>query len=167
LIAPAFFEAGRYTINDIHWVDQKDGLVSAERTEFAHDPVFGYTHGNLREWVEEKTGGAIKAQSVRSISLSMIRTGGPEAVAEELMCASGAEPIIMNAACYEDLEVVVLGAAQARCREKPLHTVALLVSSRSVAVYWTFLASHLKSCRQVEDQGWWLSDPMLIKPHVN
>ena len=118
LIAPAFFEAGRYTIGDVHWVQQGDDLISAEQTEFARDPVFGYKHGNLRHWLEEKTGGAVKADSVRSISLETIRRGGPEAVAEVLLQASGAEPIVMNAAAYEDLEIAVLGLAEAEALGK-------------------------------------------------
>ncbi len=118
LIAPAFFEAGRYTVGDVHWVDQAGELISAEQSESARDPVFGYRHGNLKEWVEEKTGGAVKASAVRSISLDMIRRGGPDAVARELIQAGGAQPIILNAACYEDLEVLALGIAAAESQGK-------------------------------------------------
>jgi len=118
IIVPAFFEGGRYTINDIHYVQQADELVSAEQTEFARDPVFGYRSGNLRLWVEEKTGGAIVADQVRSISLDTIRKRGPEAVAQELLQASSAQPVIVNAACYEDLEVFVFGLLAAEARGK-------------------------------------------------
>jgi len=34
ILAPALFEAGRYTIDDIHWVDLGDRVVPAAETEF-------------------------------------------------------------------------------------------------------------------------------------
>jgi uncharacterized protein YgbK (DUF1537 family) len=48
IIAPAFFEAGRYTVGDVHWVEQGGDLVPASQTEFARDPVFGYTSAYVR-----------------------------------------------------------------------------------------------------------------------
>lgn len=118
IIVPAFFEGGRYTINDVHWVDQGGRVVPAEETEFARDPAFGYRHSNLKLWTEERTEGRIKVEDVRSISLEIIRAGGPEAVAEELLSASGGKTIIVNAACYRDLEVFVLGLLSAESRGK-------------------------------------------------
>lgn len=109
IIAPCFFEAGRYTIDDIHWVEQGGEVISAEKTEFAKDPTFGYKHGNLRYWVEEKTKGKVNASDVYSVSIEVIRKGGPDAVTEELLKVSNGRPVIVNATCYEDLEVFVLG----------------------------------------------------------
>ncbi|MDO8587006.1 MAG: four-carbon acid sugar kinase family protein [Armatimonadota bacterium] len=118
IIVPAFFEGGRFTIDDTHWVLQGEEMVSAELTEFARDPVFGFRNANLKLWVEEKTSGAVSAASVRSISLDTIRTGGPEAVANELMQTRNRQPVIVNAACYEDLEVFVIGLILAESRGK-------------------------------------------------
>lgn len=109
IIAPAFFEAGRYTIDDVHWVVQGKEAVSAEHTEFAEDPTFGYKHGNLRYWVEEKTKGKVNASDVYSVSIEVVRKGGPDAVTEELLKVSNGQPVIVNATCYRDLEVFVLG----------------------------------------------------------
>lgn len=109
LIVPAFFEGGRYTIDDVHWVDQDGELVPAHDTEFARDPSFGYTTSNLKEWVEEKTGGRIAAEQVRSVGLEDLRSGDVDRVASILSRAKGGMPIIANAACYEDLEAVVAG----------------------------------------------------------
>lgn len=113
IIAPAFFEAGRYTADDVHWVEQGGDLVPASETEFARDPVFGYRSTDLRSWVEEKTGGRWRASDVVSLSLDLIRGGGPGAVADRLAGVSGGVPVIVNAAAYEDLEVVVLGIIDA------------------------------------------------------
>jgi hypothetical protein len=54
LIILFFEEGGRYTINDIHYVQEGDWLVPAGQTEFARDASFGYHASNLREWVAEK-----------------------------------------------------------------------------------------------------------------
>jgi uncharacterized protein YgbK (DUF1537 family) len=114
IIAPALFEAGRYTIDDIHWVEEGSGrMVMAGDTEFARDPNFGYTKSNLREWVEEKTKGRWKAQDVLSLSLETLREKGPAGGREILMRAGGGVPIVLNAAAYEDIETAVLAIAEA------------------------------------------------------
>lgn len=118
IIAPGFFEAGRYTIDDTQWVAYGDDVLPASETEFAKDPTFGYTNSRLPEWVEEKTRGAVKADRVMCVSLDTIRKDGPEAVADKLMQASGKQPIVVNAACYNDLEVFVLGLIDAEGKGK-------------------------------------------------
>ena len=110
LLVPALFEAGRCTIDNVHWVDLGSRLVPAHETEFAGDPDFGYHHGDLREWIEEKTLGRIRADTVACISLEDIRRGGPERVAGILDRQRGGAPVVVNAACDQDLEVVALGA---------------------------------------------------------
>jgi uncharacterized protein YgbK (DUF1537 family) len=113
ILVPAFFEGGRYTIDDIHYAEQDGEMVPVHLTEFARDPAYSYRNSNLKKWVEEKTGGSAKAEDVRSISLDTLRKGGPEAVAGELMQASETMVFITNAACYEDLEVLALGITEA------------------------------------------------------
>lgn len=76
LIFPFFPEGGRFTIDDIHYVAEGEDLVPAGDTAYAKDAAFGFTRSNLREWVEEKTKGRIKAEEVISISLADIRQGG-------------------------------------------------------------------------------------------
>ena len=109
IICPAFFEAGRITVDDVHWVRQDGELVPAGQTEFASDHTFGYHASDLKAWVEEKTGGRIKAHEVVSVGLADLREGGPERVLELLEEASGGIPVVINAASYADLEVFVLG----------------------------------------------------------
>jgi uncharacterized protein YgbK (DUF1537 family) len=109
IVCPAFFEAGRITVDDVHWVRQDGELVPAGETEFAADHSFGYRSSDLKAWVEEKTGGRIKAHEVVSVGLADLREGGPERVLELLEEASGGIPVVINAASYADLEVFVLG----------------------------------------------------------
>lgn len=118
LLVPAFFEGGRLTAGDVHWVRDGDRFTPAAETEFARDATFGYRHSNLRDWVAEKTGGRISAGEVASISLDDIRLGGPERVAEILAQASDGQPIVVNAASYQDLDVVALGTLQAEAAGK-------------------------------------------------
>jgi len=118
IIAPAFFEGGRYTVDDIHRAEQDGELVPVHQTEYARDPVFGFKNSNLKAWVEEKTNGAVKAGDVQSVSLSMLREGGPEAVANKLLNISDRAPVVVNATCYEDLEIMSLGITSAEKRGK-------------------------------------------------
>lgn len=110
LIIPAFFEGGRITVEDIHFVREGDQFTPAAMTEFARDKVFGYGESNLRRWVAEKTGGKIPADAVASLGLELIRREGPEGVATALRALHDGQPAIVNAASERDLEVVALAA---------------------------------------------------------
>jgi uncharacterized protein YgbK (DUF1537 family) len=133
VLAPAFFEGGRLTAGDVHWVLQGGRLVPAGSTEFARDPVFGFRSSNLKLWVEEKTGGRVRAGSVLSLSLDLIRTGGPAGVAQALREANSGSVVVVNACAYEDLEVVVLGMldAEERGRRFLCRTAASFVKVRA------------------------------------
>ena len=113
LIVPAFFEGGRYTFRDTHWVLGETGLVPAAETEFARDPQFGYRASGLREWVQEKTRGRIRSIDVQSVSLDVIRGEGVEAVAALFKAAKDGKYFAVNAMEYGDLEVVALALLQA------------------------------------------------------
>lgn len=116
LLAPAFFAGGRYTLGDVHYVAYGDDLVPAGETEFALDAAFGYRASNLREWVEEKTAGAIRAADVASASIDDIRRGGPERVAQVLGGVPPGAACVVNAAAERDLEVVALACLLAESR---------------------------------------------------
>lgn len=52
---PAFIEAGRVTIDGIHYLKEDDGhLIHVSETEFAHDNVFAYHTSVLKEYIKEK-----------------------------------------------------------------------------------------------------------------
>ncbi len=118
LLCPAFFEGGRFTTEDVHYVRDGDRLVPAAETEFARDATFGYTRSNLREWVTEKTDGRIQAADVASLPLAEIRGGGPDRVAQILATVDGGRPVVVNAASYRDLHAVVLGLLTAEAAGK-------------------------------------------------
>ena len=115
LLVPAFLEAGRVTAADIHWARTAAGLVPVGETEFANDSAFGYSASDLRVLVAEKSGGTIRPDEVRSISLADIRLGGPARVQEVLAGVAGGAWVVVNATEYSDLEAVarsVLDAEQ-------------------------------------------------------
>ena len=118
ILCPCFFEAGHVTAGDVHWVRRDEKLVPAAHTEFAADPTFGYSSSNLANWVEEKTGGRSSAEHVLRIGLSDIREGGSERVAGLLRSTRNAQPVVVNAAEYADLEVFVLGLLEAEAAGK-------------------------------------------------
>lgn len=51
---PAFIEAGRVTINGMHYMQDGDRLIPVSETEFARDNVFAYHNSELTEYVKEK-----------------------------------------------------------------------------------------------------------------
>jgi uncharacterized protein YgbK (DUF1537 family) len=109
LLIPAFLEAGRLTAADIHWARAGAGLVPVGETEFARDAAFGYAASDLRDFIAEKSRGAIRRDDVASISLADIRAGGPARVVELLAGLRDGRWAVVNAAEYSDLEAVACG----------------------------------------------------------
>jgi uncharacterized protein YgbK (DUF1537 family) len=126
LLAPAYFEAGRFTAGNVHWARVGTDVLPVSETEFARDPTFGYAASDLRDFVASKSGGTIGPGEVASIGLDDIRLGGPGRVAELLADVTGGGFVVANAVEYADLEVVVLGLLEAEaagrsflCRSGP------------------------------------------------
>jgi uncharacterized protein YgbK (DUF1537 family) len=133
LLCPAFFEGGRVTAGDIHFVRDGDRVVPAAETEFARDATFGYDAKTLPRWVEEKTGGRIPGSAVASLSLEEIRGGGSEQVADRLRAVHGGQSVVVNALDYPDLWTVVLGllAAEREGKRFLYRTAASFVRARA------------------------------------
>jgi uncharacterized protein YgbK (DUF1537 family) len=134
IVIPAFFEGGRYTLDDVHYVLDGDELVPAADTEFARDRTFGYRNSSLPQWIEEKTKGATAAATVVSIPIAMLR--GPEAseaVTRKLLGLPKGTYVVVNAAAYADLEVFALGimGAEAAGRRYLFRTAASFVRVRA------------------------------------
>jgi len=70
---PAFFEAGRFTRDSVHYLLVDGKPVPVSETEFARDSVFGFSTAYLPDYVEEKTHGRIKAAQVERFLLSDVR----------------------------------------------------------------------------------------------
>ncbi|PSN15799.1 Hrp-dependent type III effector protein [filamentous cyanobacterium CCT1] len=77
-LVPAFFEGGRITRDSTHYLMVNGKPVPVHETEFARDSVFGYSTSYLPDYVAEKTGGLIQAESVERFTLADIRAGSLE-----------------------------------------------------------------------------------------
>jgi uncharacterized protein YgbK (DUF1537 family) len=118
VILPFFPEGGRYTMNNIHYVSAGERLVPAGQTEFARDKTFGYQSSDLREWVQEKTGGAYAAKDVLCVSLEALRAFDVAGIADKLSDMRHFGKIIVNAIDYLDVAVFVIALAEALKRGK-------------------------------------------------
>ncbi len=113
LLIPFFEEGGRVTIGDVHFVREGGKLVPAGETEFARDASFGYRSSNLREWIEEKTGGAIASGEVASVALETMRNGTTGDIGAILLGLRDGRPCVINAETYADLERFCAGLREA------------------------------------------------------
>ncbi|KAJ5816061.1 hypothetical protein N7447_008294 [Penicillium robsamsonii] len=131
VLAPFFFQGGRLTINDVHYVTEGDNLVPAGETQFAKDATFGYKSSNLRDYVLEKAP-RFNADQLCSVTIKEIRTGGPQAVCKKLLTAPIGGVVIVNAAAESDMHVFVAGLLLAESKGKHFlyRTGAAFVSTR-------------------------------------
>ena len=113
ILMPFFKEGGRFTIGDVHYVQEENFLVPAGETEFAKDKTFGYKNSNLAAYVEEKTGGAFKKNSVTCISLEELRNGDVEKISARLANVRDFNKIVVNAVDYVDVEIFALAVLKA------------------------------------------------------
>lgn len=129
ILCPFFKEGGRYTIDDVHYVRYGDTLVPAAETEFAKDKTFGYTVSDLKEYVEEKTGGVYKKENVTAISLKDIRALAFDKIEEQLMAVEDFNKIVVNAIDYVDVKIfcVALYRAMAKGKAFMFRTAAAIV----------------------------------------
>lgn len=93
-LVPAFFEGGRVTRESIHYLIIDGVPTPVHETEFARDSVFGYHYSYLPDYVEEKTKGRIKAESVERFLLEDIRKG----------CLERLQNLTSNQCCVVDGE---------------------------------------------------------------
>jgi uncharacterized protein YgbK (DUF1537 family) len=107
VLVPAFIDAGRVTVESVHWIAAEGGMIPVSHSEFAQDATFGYDHADLRDWIQQKTSGRIPREDVAAITLNEIRKGGPARTQEVLDVLSEAQPVVVDATTDEDLRVLV------------------------------------------------------------
>lgn len=99
-LTPAFFEGGRFTRNSIHYLVVNGVPTPVHETEFAKDSVFGYSHSDLPNYVEEKTQGRIQASKVERFLLADIRSG----VLDRLMQLHDNQCVAVDAETQADMD---------------------------------------------------------------
>ncbi|MFD6439522.1 four-carbon acid sugar kinase family protein, partial [Peribacillus sp. NPDC060186] len=113
VIMPFFKEGGRFTLNNIHYVQDEHALVPAGETEFAKDRTFGFKASHLGEWAEEKSNGAFKAEDAVYLTLESIRDLDIDGLVSQLMAVKDFNKIVVNAVEYVDAKVVVIALIRA------------------------------------------------------
>lgn len=144
IIVPAFFEGGRITFNDVHYLTEDEFFIPVGETPFAKDPHFSYSSSNLVDWIVEKSKGEITRDKVVSISLQDIRQGGPHEIADKLESLQHGAVVVVNAVHQHDLNTFVLGLLHAEGNGFNFlyRTAASFVSSRAALEPRALLGSY-------------------------
>lgn len=128
-LVPAFIEGGRLTIGGIHYLSEDGVHIPVADTPFAQDPIFGYKHSDLVEWVLEKTGGEVRRSQVCRLSKSVMQ-GDVQQMAIEVSSADY-KVVVADADCYEDLMRLsdLIKAVFATGREVLIRSAASIVKT--------------------------------------
>ncbi len=107
---PAFFEGGRITVNGVHMLNG----MPVHQTAFAQDRIFGYQTSELAIWLEQKSDGVIKAETVLRITLAQLDAAansesGMKELQDWLSALTGNQVVVVDAECSQQL--VALGEA--------------------------------------------------------
>lgn len=131
ILCPYFREGGRFTLDNVHYVRYGAELVPCGQTEFAKDETFGYHASNLCEYIEEKTGGKVRAGDVICISLESLRAMDFDGIEAQLLAVHDYGHVIVNAVADCDVKVfaVALYRAMAKGRHFTIRSAAALVKA--------------------------------------
>lgn len=113
VLMPFFKEGTRFTVNNIHYVQEGDYLTPAGMTEFAKDKTFSYKSSLLPEYVEEKTHGEFKAKDTTCISLEALRNMDIDGITKQLLAVKDFNKVVVNAIDYVDVKVFVIALINA------------------------------------------------------
>ncbi|AKU30675.1 four-carbon acid sugar kinase family protein [Bacillus altitudinis] len=113
ILLPFFKEGGRFTIGNIHYVQEGHELIPAGDTEFALDRTFGFQSSHLGEWIEEKSNGSFTKENTTYISLEDIRALRIEQIKDQLMTVKDFQKVVVNAVDYDDVKVFVIALIDA------------------------------------------------------
>ncbi|MEO1182508.1 MAG: nucleotide-binding domain containing protein [Cyanobacteria bacterium J06636_28] len=99
-MVPAFFEAGRITLESTHYIEADGVRTPVHQTEFAKDSVFGYSHSYLPAYVAEKTNNKIVGDQVKRFTLDILQNG----TIEQLMALKDNVCVVVDAQQQQDLD---------------------------------------------------------------
>ncbi|GLF86827.1 MULTISPECIES: four-carbon acid sugar kinase family protein [Bacillus] len=113
ILLPFFQEGGRFTIDNIHYVQEGHELIPAGDTEFARDRTFGFQSSHLGEWIEEKSEGMFTKENTTYISLADLRALRIDQIKQQLMSVKDFKKVVVNAVDYDDVKVFVTALIEA------------------------------------------------------
>ncbi|MFQ6330959.1 four-carbon acid sugar kinase family protein [Nocardia sp. CWNU-33] len=109
LFVPAFPSGGRVTRHGIHYVQLGEHLTPAAETEYARDPVFGFTASDMAGYVHERGG----LRPVVSVPLDSLRTSAGHALTHALITAESGAVVAPDAVTNADIGLVHRGLVRA------------------------------------------------------
>ena len=126
---PAFIEAGRVTIDGVHYMKDGDKLIPVSETEFARDNVFAYHTSVLRDYIQEKGANPDDYEIVNAQGYDQLR-----AFAGSVLSSSAAENMVIRSS--SSLPKAISGIA-----DKPLLDRSIL---KGEGVGCFVVGSHVK-----------------------
>ncbi|WP_433236123.1 four-carbon acid sugar kinase family protein [Actinomadura nitritigenes] len=128
LFVPAFPQGGRATLGGVQYLLMDGALRPVAETEFAQDPVFGFTGLTIGEWAAGHGAGP-----VRQVGLEDLHRQGPAAVREALITAEPGTIVVPDAVTEHDVAAVTAGLleAEAAGRAVVVRSSATLASQRA------------------------------------
>lgn len=109
LVVPAYPAAGRVTVGGVHYL-QTDGIRSnVADTEFASDPVFGFSARTMAELLMQKG----VTTDVVGLDSTQLRRVGPAAVTDSLRRARVGAVVVPDVETDADIAIVAAGFWQA------------------------------------------------------
>jgi uncharacterized protein YgbK (DUF1537 family) len=123
VFVPAFPAGGRTTVDGVHLVSIDGVAIPAAETEYASDPVFGFQHSRLVDYVAEKSG----RRGVH-VPLQIVRDGGLDAV---LRGADAGDVILPDVLDDDDILAIAaaITAAQRAGRDIVVRSAAPLAAA--------------------------------------
>ncbi len=121
ILIPSFFEGGRYTIGNVHYVEEENQLIPAAQTPFAKDNAFGYTQSNLYDWACEKDPTLARAE-IYDLSIDELRRLNADDIAQKIASNIKKKVLIVNACDYEDLKRFTIAFRIAQ-KKVPFHFI--------------------------------------------
>ncbi|WP_150307738.1 four-carbon acid sugar kinase family protein [Planctomonas psychrotolerans] len=112
VFCPAFPAGGRTTVDGVHLVEVNGRAVPAHETEYADDPVFGFSTGVLVDYVTEKSG-----RSSTRVPLDAVRSGG---MTELLRGAPAGSVVLPDVVTDDDVRSIAAAIRAARAEGKPI-----------------------------------------------
>ncbi len=102
IFVPAFFEGGRYTVNNIHYVEENGQLTPASETPFAKDSTFGFNSSELYQYILDKDPD-VSRSGIFDLSIEEIRQSSIEELTAKINSNSKKNYLIINATDHADL----------------------------------------------------------------
>ena len=144
---PAFIEAGRITIDGVHYMKDGERLIPVSETEFARDNVFAYHTSILSEYIKEKGANPDDYIIVNAQSYDELRVFAAQVLSNSCSVLSGsvAESIVIRSS--SSLPKAISGISDQPLLDKSI--LSPLTSHHSPLAPGCFIVgSHVKKTTQ-------------------